>query len=108
MGINGKGFTIMFNHPLPNDKISGWSKLKALNFADNKFKVAKMTKFVLNVVENIWGKEQNTNYQHFFSFYHNVFHRLLFQGHSKKSLCGKKSNNPEEGFKNIVASNQGI
>ena len=52
-------------HPLPNDKISDWSKMKA--FADDKLKVAKMMKFANIRVENIVGKGGN-GYQHFILF----------------------------------------
>ena len=44
------------------------SKLKA--FADNKLKVGKMTKFVLDWVENIVGKGENTGNQHFLLLQH--------------------------------------
>ena len=57
--------------PLPNDKISDWSKLKA--FADDKLKVVKMNKFVLDRVEKKAGS------QHFLLF-HNVFQCFLCQG----------------------------
>ena len=38
--------------PLPNDKFSNWSKLKA--FADYELKVVKMNKFVPDRVEKCW------------------------------------------------------
>ena len=58
-------------------KIFDRSKFKA--FADNKINVTEKLKFVLGRVENIVGKGENAGYQ-FFSFYHNVFKRLLLQG----------------------------
>ena len=45
---------------LPNDNISDQSKLKA--FADDKLKVIKMAKFLLDKIENIVGKEENAGY----------------------------------------------
>ena len=42
---------------LPNDKMLDWSKFKT--FADDKFKVAKMTISVFDRVENIVGKGEN-------------------------------------------------
>ena len=43
---------------LPNDEI----------FADDKFYIAKMTIFVLVMVENIVGKGENAGNQHFLLF----------------------------------------
>ena len=63
---------------LPNDKILDQSKLKA--FVDGKSKVVQMAKFVLDKIENIVGKEEKADYQHFL-FSYNVFKRLLSQGH---------------------------
>ena len=40
------------------------------------------------MVENIVGKGENAGYKHF-SFSHNVFKRLLFQGREKFGLFGK-------------------
>ena len=48
---------------LPNNKILDCSKLKV--FADDKMKLAKMMIFVLDRVENIVGKGENTGYHHF-------------------------------------------
>ena len=42
------------------------SKLKA--FADDKLKVIRMAKFVLDKIENIVGKEENAGYQNFLLF----------------------------------------
>ena len=62
---------------LPNDIISDLSKLKA--FADDKLKLVQMTKCVLDLVENIMGKKENTGYQHFLISL-NFCIGLLFQG----------------------------
>ena len=48
---------------LPNGKFSDWSKLKA--FADDKIKMTKIVKFLLERVENIVGKGENAGDQHF-------------------------------------------
>ena len=56
---------IEFN-PLPDDKISYWSKLTA--FADDKLNVTQNIKVVFHRVENILGKEENAGYQHFLLF----------------------------------------
>ena len=53
-------------NPLPNDKISAWSKLKA--FADEKLDVVKMMISLLDSVENTLGKRENAGYQHFLLF----------------------------------------
>ena len=50
----------------PNNKILDWSKFKA--FADNKIKVTKKLKFASGRVENIVGKWENVDYQHFLLF----------------------------------------
>ena len=51
---------------LSNDKISDWSKLKAL--ADDKINVTEKSKIVLGRVENIVGKGESAGYQHFLLF----------------------------------------
>ena len=51
---------------LPNNKFLDRSKLKA--FVDNKMKVTEKIKFVLEMVENIVGKGENADYQHFLLF----------------------------------------
>ena len=53
-------------NPLPDDKISDWSKLKA--FTDNKLNVTQNIKVVFHKIENIVGKEDNAGYQHFLLF----------------------------------------
>ena len=58
---------------LPNDM----TKLKA--FADYKLNVTRMMISLLNKVENTVGKEENAGYR-IFSFSHNFFKSLLFQG----------------------------
>ena len=51
---------------LPN-KILDWSRLKA--FADDKINVNRKTlKFDLRRIENILGKGENADYQHFLLF----------------------------------------
>ena len=79
--IDGKGKTIkariLLFKSLPNDKILDQSKLKT--FADNKLKVIKMAKFVLDKIENVVGKEENAGNQHFLLF-HNVSKGLFLQG----------------------------
>ena len=60
-----KNIAEIFNS-LPNDQISGWSKLKA--FADDKMDVTEKLKFVLGREENIVGKGENAGYQHFLLF----------------------------------------
>ena len=37
-------------------------------FADNKFNVGEMINFLPDSLENIVGKGENANYQHFFPF----------------------------------------
>ena len=49
---------------LPNDKILGWSKLKA--FADTKVNVIR--KFSIGKVENLVAKGENAGYQHLLIF----------------------------------------
>ena len=60
---------------LPNNKTLDVPKLKAL--VDDKLNVTENLKFALGGVENIVGKGENAG---IFSFSHNVFKRLLFQG----------------------------
>ena len=52
--------------PLPDDKGSDWSKLKA--FADDKLIVTGDIKAVFHRIDNIVGKEENAGYQHFLLF----------------------------------------
>ena len=54
-----------FFNPLPDDKILGLSKFKAV--ADNKLNVTQNVKVVFHRIENV-GKEENAGYQHFFLF----------------------------------------
>ena len=68
----------MFN-PLPDNKISDWSKLKA--FADDKLNVTQNIKVVFHRIENIVRKEENAGY--------NVFKRPFSPVRQKSSLCGK-------------------
>ena len=72
---------------LPNDKFLNLSKLKA--FADDKVNLAEKLKLVLGGVENIVGKEEML-VTSIFTFSHNVFKRLPFQGRFKSGSCGKE------------------
>ena len=55
-----------FVKSLPKDKILDLSKLKA--FADDKINVTQKLKFKIGRVENIVGKGENADYQHFLLF----------------------------------------
>ena len=71
---------------LQSNKISDWSKLKAV--ADDNLKVGKMMIYFLDRVENIVGKGENAVYQHF-------LHYPRFQNSScsrslKSELFGKE------------------
>ena len=68
---------MLYLKSLTNNKILDQSKLKA--FADDNLNVNKELKLALGRVENIVGKGENADYQHFLLF-HNVFKRLYFQG----------------------------
>ena len=50
----------------PKDKISGLSQFKM--FADDKIRVTRKLKFVVERLENIKGKRENAERQHFFLF----------------------------------------
>ena len=65
------------------------SELKAFSF-DN-LNVTKLIKCLFDGVENIVGKGENGDYQHF-PFFHNVFNRLLPQGLLKFGLRGNRLN----------------
>ena len=67
-------------NPLPDSKISDWSKLKA--FADNKLNVAQNIKVDFHRIENIVGKEENAGYQHFLLF-PQCFQKAFFSCASK-------------------------
>ena len=47
-------------NPLPDEKISDWSKLK--EFADDKLNVTQKIKVVFHRIENMVGKEENAGY----------------------------------------------
>ena len=66
MNIGVKGEETLNINPLPGNKISDQSKLKAL--ADNKLDVTQNIKLVFHIIENIAGKEENAGYQHFLLF----------------------------------------
>ena len=53
-------------NPLPDNRLSDCSKLKA--FADDKLNVIQNIKVVFRRKENIVGKEENAGYQHFLLF----------------------------------------
>ena len=53
-------------NPFPNNKILDLSSWKA--FADDKMTVAKMMIYVFDRVENIVGKRENADFQHFLLF----------------------------------------
>ena len=73
-----QSLVLRFNS-LPDDKISGLPKLKAL--ADYKSYITRNIKVVFHRIENIVGKEENAGY-------HNVFKRLFPPVRQKSSLCG--------------------
>ena len=62
-GLFGKGLTL-----LPDDNHKDWTKFKAV--ADDKFNVARIMISVFDQVENIVGKGENAEYQHFLLFQH--------------------------------------
>ena len=70
--------------PFPHDKILGQTKFKA--FADDRLDVTKMIISVSDRVGNIVGKGEIARTSNF-SFFHNVFKRLLSKTHQKVSLC---------------------
>ena len=72
---------IVFN-PLPDNKISDWSKLKSL--ADDKLNVTQNIKVVFHRIENIVGKEENAGYKHFL-----LFPRCFQKAFSKNSSASK-------------------
>ena len=61
----------------PKGKFLDVTKLKA--FADDKLKVAKMTIFLFDRVENTVGKGENAGYQHFLLFQHVFSKAFLFR-----------------------------
>ena len=68
---------------LPNNKIYGLSKSKAL--ADDKINVSEKLKFDLGRVENIVGKGENAGYQHFLLF-PQCFQKASFPGSLKVGI----------------------
>ena len=77
---------LLFNS-LPNNIFLDWSKLKA--FADDKMKVTKKMKFVSKWWK-ILRKKEKMLVTSIFSFSHNIFKKLHFQGCLKSGLCGKE------------------
>ena len=61
--VNSSLYTL---NSLPNDKMLDWSKFKG--FAENKINAAEMIISLSNRVENIVGKGDNADYQHFLLF----------------------------------------
>ena len=59
----------------PKDKSSDLSQFKV--FADDKNRVTRKLKFVVGMLENIVGKRENAERQHFFSFSRNVFKKVI-------------------------------
>ena len=57
--------TEMRLYSVPNNKILDWSKLNSINFAGNKINMNEVLKIGLGRVENIVGKGENADYQHF-------------------------------------------
>ena len=72
MWLFGRNF-----NPLPSNKILNVIKLKALDFADNKLNVAKMTISLLGRLQNTVGKGENAGYKHFLLF--PVFSKVFFR-----------------------------
>ena len=62
-----------------NEKFLDWSKFKA--HKDDILNVTKKLKFVLELVENIMGKGENADYQHFLLF--PCFQKTSFPGSLK-------------------------
>ena len=56
-----------------------WTRLNSKHLQTTKLNVAKILIFVSDRVENIVGKGENADYQHFLLF-QQCFQRLLFQG----------------------------
>ena len=63
--VNANAFIMDEFNCLPKDKILIRSSLKK---CADKMKVAQMTKFVINCLENIVEKGENAGYQHFLLF----------------------------------------
>ena len=63
------------------------SKLET--FADDKLKVAKITKLLLGTMENNVGKGENAAYQHVLLF-PQCFQKPSSAGSLKSGLCGKE------------------
>ena len=76
-----------FFSPLPNNKISDWSKFKAI--ADDKINVTEKLKFVLGRVENIVRKGENAGHQHFLLF-SQCFPKASFSGSLKVMIVWKR------------------
>ena len=77
---------VVFN-PFPHDRSLDQTKLKA--FADDKLNITKIIISVFDRVENMVGKGEIACTSNF-SFFLNVFQRLLSQTRQKVSLCGNE------------------
>ena len=64
--IAGEQHSLPLSQCFPKFTIINWQNFKA--FADDKLKVIKMAKFVLDKTENVEGKEEIAGYQHFLLF----------------------------------------
>ena len=82
----------MYLKSLPNDKCLDWSKLKA--FADDKLKVTERLKIVKGKVENIVGKGENADYQHFLLFLQ-YFRKASFSGSLKVGIVWLRPSSSE-------------
>ena len=72
--------TILLFNPLPDDKISDWSKLK--HSADNNFEVDVNSRKFSKLVENTVGKREIARYKQFLLF-PQCFQKTCFPGASK-------------------------
>ena len=77
-------------NPFPDDKILGLSKLKA--FADDKLNITQTITAVAHCRENIVGKEENADYQHFLLFFPQCFQKAFSSGASKVVILWWKVN----------------
>ena len=66
-GFNHDGtISEKLNASLRNDKTFDWTKLKAV--ADDNIRMVKVIEFMLDRVEKVVAKGENTGYQHFLHF----------------------------------------
>ena len=74
-------------NPLSDDKILSLPKLKA--FADDKLNITQNIKVFFHRIENIVGKEENADYQHFLLF-PQCIQKLFFLQSVKSRHCVAK------------------